>query len=197
MADQLVTPQELASFLQLTYANLTAAQQATMAMLAELATGKVQAGAAGQRLVDATSTAVIDVEMCYQDLYLPLPQRPVRSVTTVKIDGVTTTDVLLRKQQLWRSGGWNTNSSQPTQVTATTVHGYVAGAQGLQLARDMAFGLGAAGWGRPDATVKSERIDDYQVTYAEADSRMQVTDSMRDQLLAKYANTAYVTLSRD
>ena len=43
MADQLVTPSELASFLQLTYADLTPAQQTAMTMLVQLSTGKIQA----------------------------------------------------------------------------------------------------------------------------------------------------------
>jgi hypothetical protein len=190
MADQLVTPSELASFLQ---QDLDTAS-ATLAI--EMATGKVQ-GAAGQRLVAATSTFVIDVGMCDDDQYLMLPQWPVRSVTSVLIDGVADTAWKLRSQQLWRLAGWNTNASAPTQVTAVVVHGYLAGAQGLQLARDYTFSLAGAGYD-PNlaAGVTSEAIDDYKVTYAEADARMQVTPYMRDQLRETYGIPAYVTSSR-
>lgn len=191
MADRLVTPQELASFLQLTYADLTAARQANLALLVEVATGKVQA-AAGQRLVDATSTAVIDVDICEFGPWLPLPQMPVRSVASVLIDGVAATDWYLRRQQLWRLNGWNTNSSAPTQVTATFTHGYLAGAQALEPARGMVFGLAGPASDNPTGAA-SEQIDDYRISYAEADARMQVTDGMRDQLRATYGTTAYVT----
>lgn len=189
MADQLVTGPELASFLQ---QNL---DLSTATLLIEMATGKVQ-HAAGQRLVEATSTFVIDVDMCHDSPWLPLPQLPVQSVATVEIDGVAVTDYVLRRQQLWRLGGWNTNSSAPAQVTAgDVVHGYPTGAQGLQLARDMTLALAAAGYGNPGGGVQSEAIDDYRVTYAEADGRMQVTDSMRDRLRDAYGTSAYVTSS--
>ena len=193
MADQLVTPSELASFLQLTYADLTPAQQTAMTMLVQLSTGKVQA-ACGQRLVEATSTFVLDVEWGSWTPWLDLPQRPIRSVGSVTIDGTAYTDWLLRSQRLWRLGGWNLNASAPAQVTvADCAHGYPAGSQVLQLARDMCLALAAAGYGSPGGAVASEQIDDYRVTYAEADSRMQVTPGMRDMLRQQYGAPAYVT----
>lgn len=190
MADQLVTPAELASFLQKDL------DTATATLLIELATGKVQ-GAAGQRLVAATSTVVIDVGMWHYDEYLALPQLPVRSVTSVTLDGVAITDWRLSSQQLWRLYGWNTNPNAPTQVTATGVaHGYLAGAQALELARGYVFALCAMPYETGGGGVKSEQIDDYRVTYAEADAAMHVTDAMRDQLIAAYGTSAYVTTSR-
>jgi hypothetical protein len=196
MADQIVTPAELATFLQLgAFASLTADQQATLTMLANLATAKVQA-AAGQRIVDATDTAVIDVEVCDFDEYLPLPQLPVRSVATVTLNGTVISDWFVRKQQLWRLLGWSWNTLAPSQVKVLYTHGYLDGAAGLELARGFAFALGAAGWGNPGGAT-SEAIDDYKVTYAEADARMQVTDSMRDQLQAAYGTAAYVVGSRN
>lgn len=189
MADQLVTPSELASFLQMDL------DTATATLLIELATGKVQ-DAAGQLLLDGTSTAVVDVDMCEYDQYLALPQWPVRSVASVLIDGVADTVWKLRSQQLWRLYGWNTNPNAPTQVKATWTHGFPTGAQGLQLARDMTLALAAAGYGNPGGSVQSEQIDDYRVSYAEADARMQVTDGMRDRLREAYGIPAYVTSSR-
>jgi hypothetical protein len=190
MADQLVTPEELASFLQKDL------DTATATLLIELATGKVQA-AAGQRLVAATSTFVIDVGMWDCDEYLTLPQMPVRSVTSVLIDGVAVTDWYLRSQQLWRLYGWNTNPNAPTQVTATGVaHGYLADSQALELARGYVLALCAMPYETAGAAVQSESIDDYRVTYADADAAMQVTDAMRDQLIAAYGTSAYVTTSR-
>jgi hypothetical protein len=190
MADQLVTLSELAAFLQKPVDNSTGT------LLIELATAKVQA-AAGQRLVAATSTFVIDVGMWQCDEYLTLPQLPVRSVAAVEIDGVAITDWRLSSQQLWRLYGWNTNPTAPTQVTATGVaHGYLAGAQALELARGYVLALCAMPYETAGAAVKSESIDDYRVTYADADAAMHVTDAMRDQLIAAYGTSAYVTTSR-
>jgi len=185
-ADQLVTPSELASFMQQDL------DTASATLVIELATGKIQ-GACGQRLVAATSTFVIDVDICEFSPWLTLPQLPVRSVASVLIDGVAATDWYLRSQRLWRLGGWNTNSSAPTQVTVQGVaHGYLTGSQSLQAARDACLALAAAGYGNPQA-VSSEQIDDYRVSYADANARMQVTDAARDLLRETYGIPAYVT----
>lgn len=190
MADRLVTDVELATFLQKDL------DTATAWLLIELATGKVQ-DAAGQRLVAATSTFVIDVGMWECDEYLALPQMPVRSVASVEIDGVAVTDWRLSSQQLWRLAGWNTNPSAPTQVTAGDVaHGYLAGAQALELARDYVFGLCAMPYENAGSAVESESIDDYRVTYADADAAMRLTDSMRDRLRSAYGAGAVITSSR-
>jgi hypothetical protein len=191
MADQLVTPDELASYLQ-----VPTLDTATAVLLIELATGKVQA-AAGQLLVQGTATVTLDVDMCEDSQWLPLPQMPVRSVATVLIDGVTDTSWRLRRQQLWRMNGWNTNSSFPTQVTPTFTYGYAAGAQALQLARDMTFSLAGAGYGNPSAgVVSAEQLDDYRVEYADANARMVVTDFMRAQLRDFYGVSAYISSSQ-
>jgi hypothetical protein len=188
MADQLVTRTELATFLAQTVDNATAD------LLIEMATGKIQA-ACDQRIIEATTTALIDVDICDWSPWLALPQFPVRSVATVLIDGVTVTDYLLRMQQLYRVLGWNSSSSAPTQVSVTYTHGYPAGAQGLQLARDICLALAGAGYGNPGGSAQSEQIDDYRVTYADADARIQVSASMRDQLRAAYGIPAYITSS--
>lgn len=188
MADMLITPAELASALQ------QDVDTATATLLIELATGKVQA-AAGQFLVDMTSTIKLHVDLCDFSPWLALPQLPVRSVASVLIDGVAISDWYLRDQQLWRLNGWNPNASVPTEVTVENTHGYLSGSQALQLARGMALGLAMAGYGNPSGA-ESEAIDDYRVTYAEADARMVVTESMRDQLVAAYGISAYVTSSR-
>lgn len=194
MADQIVTPQELASFLQLTWASLTTDQQATLTMLAGLATAKVQ-DAAGQLLIQGTATVTIDVGMCDDDQYQPLPQSPVRSVASVLIDGVADTSWRLSSQQLWRLAGWNTNASAPTQLTVTFTYGYATGAQALELARGYALALGAAIWPNPTGA-QSEQLDDYRISYADADARMVVPDAMREQLRARYGTTVHVVGSR-
>lgn len=190
MADQLVTPSELASFLQQDL------DTATATLLIEMATGKVQA-ACGQRLISSTSTVTLTVDIFDGDPWLPLPQWPVRSIGSVLIDGVADAEWLLRNQQLWRLAAWNRNWTAPTLVTVSYTYGYLAGEQGLQLARDMTLALAAAGYGNPGGSVSGEKIDDYSVTYAEADGRMQVTDGMRDRLRNTYGMPAYVTGTRD
>lgn len=195
MADQLATPQDLASLLQLDYTALTAAQQATMLMVVELATAKVQRAAGGQRIVDVTDTAVIDVDPWECDLYLPLPQLPVRSVESVAIDGTAVTDWRLSKQMLYRTAGWRASRVEPTQVTVAYTHGYPAGSQWLQLARDHTLALARMPFENPSG-VKSEHIDDYQVSYAEADARMQMTEWMRQAIADAYGTSAHTTGSR-
>jgi len=191
-ADQLATPQDLATILQLDYASLTAAQQATLLMLVELATAKVQRAAGGQRIVDITDTAVIDIDWWEDAEYLPLPQLPVRSVSQVKLNGTVITDWSLRKQKLWRFSGWRTTISTPDQAIVTYAHGLLAGSQWLQTAKGYTLSLGALGWGNPSGASR-ERIDDYEVSYAEADARMQMTKEMAESIAAEYGAGAYVT----
>jgi len=191
-ADQLATPQDLASILQLDYATLPAAQQATLLMLVELATAKVQRAAGGQRIVDVTDTALIDVEWFNNDYYLALPQLPARSITLVKMDGVTITDWSFRNQKLWRANGWCNSTTTPTQNAVTYAHGHLTGSQWLQTAKGYTLSLGALGWGNPSGASR-ERIDDYEVSYAEADARMQMTKEMAESIAAEYGAGAYVT----
>lgn len=163
MADTLATPSDLASYMQQDL-------DASSAVLAlELATAAVQRAAGGQRILDVTDTAIMDVESYYPDYYwLDLPQKPIRSVTSVEIDGVAVTDFFLRKQRLWRLLGWRGVTIEPTQVEVTYAHGYVAGSQWLQLARDATLSLAASAYNagpQGGGTVESEKIDDYSVSY--------------------------------
>lgn len=193
MTDQLVSPSELATFLQLDWGALTTDQQTTMTLLVNLATGKVQA-ASGQRLVDATSTFVLDVDIFDFSPWLTIPQRPLRSVGAVTIDGTAVTDWVLRGQRLWRLTGWNMSASAPSEVVVSGAeHGYLDGAQQLQLARDACLALAAAGWANPGGTASSESIDDYRVVFADAASRMQVSAGMRDMLRDAYGAGVHVT----
>lgn len=188
MADQLATPEDLASLLQ---QDLDAS---TANLLLDLATSKVQRAAGGQRIVDVTDTAVIDVDPWDGDEYLELPQLPVRSVATVLLNGVGISDWTLSQQKLWRLAGWNL-WSQPSQVKVTYSHGYTSGSQWLQLARNFTLALAQMGYGNPSGAA-SEQIDDYRITFAEADARMQMTDAMAAAIAAAYGAGAYVTSSR-
>lgn len=193
MADLLATPQDLASLLQVDYASLTAAQQATLLMLVELATSKVQRAAGGQRIVDITDTAVID-GVC--GVWLELPQLPIRSVSLVKVDGTTITDWSLRRQKLWRAVGWLNTISPPSQITVTYAHGYLTGSQYLQLGKAMTLSLAKAPFTNPSGAT-SESIDDYRVSYAEADARMEMTEPMRATIADAYGRSTFVTDSME
>lgn len=197
MADQLATPADLASFLQLgAFASLTAAKQATITMLVELATSKVQRAAGGQRILEATSTgAVIDLQPGYDDCYVSLPQLPVRSVATVLLNGATITDYYVRSHSLWRSVGWTGWSYIPPQIITTYTHGHPAGSQALQFARTTVMELARGGYGNPYGQT-SKAIDDYRVTYAEADARMVLPQPTAEALASAYGTSAYTTVSR-
>lgn len=194
MADQLATSADLN--LAIDPSGATTIPSATATMLLELATAKVQRAAGGQRIVDLTDTAVIDVDPWDNDVYLPLPQLPVRSVSLVVLDGSTITDWVLRKQMLWRANGWMTSLAQPSQVKVTSAHGYVTGSQWLQLAREMTLSLAVMPYSNPSRAL-SESIDDYHISYGEADARMQLTEFQVGAIQAAYGTSAYVTLSRE
>jgi hypothetical protein len=188
MADQLATTLDLASFLQ------SDLDLSTAVLVLELATAKVQRAAGGQRILSATSTAIIDVPFWSSDFEIELPQSPVRSVASVLLDGVAITDWYLRSQKLWRVLGWSSNALAPTQVTVTYSHGHSAGSQALQLARDMTLELARMAYANPEG-VLSEQIDDYRVSYADALERMQMSPGMRDAIRDAYGQSAYVTSS--
>lgn len=185
MADQLATPGDLSALLQ-----RSDLDDYTSTMLIELATAQIQRICGGQRIIEVTDTAAIDVLEWSQ--WLDLPQRPIRTVGTVVIDGTTVTDFQLTYQRLWRRTGWRMSWLQPSQVLVTYTHGYQAGSQYLQLARQAALTLAAVGYGNP-GQVTGESIDDYKVTYAEAAARMEVTPFMAEALRAAYGTTSYVT----
>lgn len=185
MAQQLVTPEELASALQ------SDLDLSTANMLIEMATGIVQS-ACGQLLIEAIVTELVDITM--PDYWLELSNKPVRSVDSVVLDGTTITDWSLRKQKLWRAGGWLLSYSPPSQAEVTYTYGYPSGSQYLQLARSVTLSLAQAGYGNP-GQVKGEQIDDYRVTYADALGRMELTDSMRQALINAYGSPAVVTVS--
>jgi hypothetical protein len=196
MADQLATPQELASFLQLgDYSTLTPAKQQTLTMLTELATAKVQRAAGGQRIILAESTAVIDLPAGYDDCYVPLPQWPVRSVAAVSLNGGVITNFYLRSHALWRAERWGCWSRVPPQIGVTYTHGHAAGSQSLVLARTAVLELARGGWGNP-LGMTSKAIDDYRVTYAEADARMVLPRPTIDSLAQAYGRSAHVTVLR-
>jgi hypothetical protein len=183
----LATPEDLASLLQQDL------DRATATMLLELSTSQVQRAAGGQRIVDATDTALIDITEL--DQWIDLPQYPVRSVTSVTLDGTVITDWKLVNQRLWRAVGWLTSWAQPSQAAVLNAHGHPTGSQYLQLGRNSALSLAVVGYGTPGGAT-SEAIDDYRVTYAEAAARMEMSEFMAAAIRAQYGTTAYQTTHR-
>ena len=135
MADQLVTPEDLASFLQQDL------DLATATLLIEAATAVVQEAAGGQRILQvAGDTATL---IGTTDSKLDLPQIPVTAVTSVTLDGTALTagsaggvTSTYRRigSKLWRTDGWQTYIGEPSTVVVVYTHGYPAAHQRLQRA---------------------------------------------------------------
>lgn len=174
MADQLATPEDLASFLQ---QDLDAS---TADLLVECATGVIQA-TTGQRIVRATTTPSIPGTF---GQWLTLPQWPVVSVATVELGGAVITDWSLIGVRLWRAGGWQP-SGTPVIVEPTYTHGYAAADQALQYARSAVLSLCAPFYTNPDGA-SSVKIDDYAATYSAMSAAMAANTALADALRAAY-----------
>lgn len=187
MADQLVTPAELASHLQ-TDVDTSSATQAI-----EVATGVVQA-AAGQRIVRVVDDVVVlDLDEIDSGRYLNLPEWPVTAVGTVLVGATTVTDAVaqLSRGRLYRASGWRSVSlypyASPSTATVTYTHGLAAGDQRLQLARSVALNLAAAVYTNPASGVVREQIDDYAVQYDTAAARLDQSPFLIAALRRRYA----------
>lgn len=193
MADLLATPSDLASLLQ------QDVDTATATLLLETATGIVQA-TVGQRIVQVVGDVVVlDLEACDNGLWLDLPQRPVTAVLTVLVGAtpVAGTDyaVQLSRGRLWRRTGWRlatTTSGSwlaPSTVTVTYTHGYAAGDQRLQAARQAVLSLAGSVYVNPSGVTR-EQIDDYQVAYEAMSARMDASPSLQTLLRRRYGRPA-------
>lgn len=169
MADQLVTPSELASLMQQDLDTATA----TLAI--EIATGAVQS-AAGQRIIQVVGDSqVLDLDVLDCSPYLRLPEGPVTAVASATVGATAVTDFTpqLSRGRLWRSMGWRSATlpfwNAPSSVTVVYTHGYPAGHQRLQLARGVVLELAKTGYNAAagSGAIVREQIDDYTVQYAE------------------------------
>lgn len=165
MADQLASPEDLASLLERDDID---AYKATM--LVECGTAVVQA-CVGQRIVEVVDDEVeLDLDEYDGGSYLILPERPVTEVTTVTIGATAVTDYTLQKSKsrMWRADGWRSMLvyyfDQPSTVGIVYTHGYPAGHQKLQLGRGAVLSLISGVYGNPTAATR-ETIDDYTVAY--------------------------------
>lgn len=203
MADQLATPEDLASLLQ---QDLDAA---TATLLVECATAVAQEAAGGQRIVQVVGD--VATVMGTTEAWLPLPQLPVTAVSAVSLDGVALTvgtDYQVFGNRLFRNYGWQNRwgqgwyqygppsqvdqgylGPQPSAVAVTYTHGYPPGHQALQLARSAVLGLAAGAYANPSG-VTQERIDDYSATYEAMSARMAVTSNLKAALRRQYGRRA-------
>ncbi|WP_371409743.1 hypothetical protein OG423_14150 [Micromonospora zamorensis] len=184
MADQLATPADLAALLHIEVADL---HVAAATLLIECATAVVQE-VAGQRIVRASSTVTLEPG---PGRWLWLPQIPVVSVTSVALDGtaLASGDYQVRGHRLWREGGWQLLTSPPSEVAVEYTHGYDAGAQELQRARQAVVALAGAVYSNPTGASR-EQIDDYAVAYEAIAARMEAAPYLRDGLLRYYGRSA-------
>lgn len=182
MADTLASPADLAAFL-----NDATIPEPTATLLLETATGVVQ-GITLQRIVQATSTVQV---MGVTDSWLDLPERPVTAVSGVELDGAVVTvgtdpDEYKRVgSRLWRGNGWAMYVDTPSVVEVVYTHGYAAGAQDLQYARQIVLMLAAQGYSNPTG-VTGFSIDDYREQYAQSVSAGAVPDDVRRELRRRY-----------
>ena len=182
MADQLITPTELASWLQQDL------DLSTANVVINAATAVVQNAAARQRLVLVEDD---EIELIgTTDSWLHLPQRPVVEVVEVVLDDETLTidaaDVFLgHAAKIWRDDGWAASARRPSKVAVTYSHGYVAGDPELELARSAAFSLAATPYSNPTGATQV-KIDDYAEVYAALSARMEAARGLKAALRAQY-----------
>lgn len=189
MADQLATPEDLASLLQRSDLDLS-----TATLLVECATAVVQA-TAGQRIVQAVDdVAVLDLDEHDGGSWLYLPERPVTAVTAVLIGSTPVTSpvgytVQLSRGRLWRATGWRSTLlayyDQPSTVTVTNTHGHPAGHQKLQLGRWAALGLCKGVYPNPQGATRVS-IDDYTEVYEAMTAQMDASPFLATALKRQY-----------
>lgn len=193
MADQLATPQDLASLVQRDWAGLTAAQQATATLIVEICTAVVQEAAGGQRVLQVVGDTATLTGLT--DSWLPLPQIPVTAVASVTLDGVALTagaagsgGATFRRHgnRLWRRDGWQTYVGEPSEVVVVNTHGYATGAQQLQLARGSVLSLGRPLFTNADGVLR-EQIDDYAVAYERVSAALEASPNLKVALRRAYA----------
>jgi hypothetical protein len=107
-----------------------------------------------------------------------LPFRPVTAISAIRINGVTVTGYTLIKNTVYRPVGFGTPYTLvPDKVEIDLTHGYTSVPDDVKAA---VLETAAAGYLQANATVLSERIDDYAVTFAPGGAGVQLTPAARD-----------------
>lgn len=190
MADQLCTPEDLASALQ------SDLDVSTAILWVECATAVVQAAAGGQRIVQVEDD---ELEILgTTDSWLDLPQLPVTDVASVTLDGETltlgtpgdaTTTYRRHGNRLWRTDGWQNYVGEPSQVVVVCTHGYSDGSQDLQLARRATLSIAQAAYSNPSGALR-EAIDDYSVAFEAMKAEMDANTFLQKALRRQYGRRA-------
>lgn len=179
---------------------VAASESGPVAVFLNVASALVR-DAAGAPISQLTSTVTLDGTRASR---LRLPGQPVRSVTTVEIDGAPVADWRLSNGSLWRACGWQSDHG-PSEVSVTYVHGFPAVPADIvdlvcRLAARALVALrsGSDTAGLADRVAVSERIGDYSATYSYVDqfSDVELPTYKRDQLAARFGGVADVVRSR-
>jgi hypothetical protein len=183
VADQLATPEQLASALQ---QDLDAA---TADVWLNAGTAVVQNAAGRQRIVEVEDD---EAELIgTTESWLWLPQRPVSAVESVTLDGVELTagtgdDEYDRYgARLWRTCGWAACSWKPSRVAIVYTHGYPTGDQGLEMARSSVLALAKSVYPNPTGATQI-KIDDYAEVFSALAARMEVSTGLKAALKSQY-----------
>jgi hypothetical protein len=187
MADQLMTPEDLASLLERDDLDTYKAT-----MLSEAATAVVQATVGGQRIVYVADDT-LDM-LGTTDSWLQLPQWPVArdEVSAVTIDGEAVTDFKQFGARLWRACGWQPRCGVPAAIGGVYSHGYPDGRQELQMGRSAVLTLCATAYPNP-TSASSEHIDDYGIVYNQLAKVMEASSFLKAALRSQYGSRASLT----
>lgn len=183
-----------------------------LAYLSDLTTHGISTtnAALAQSLIDSVSEDVREAAGCpitvtesvyttggVAEQFLPLPGGPIRSVTSVTVDGVAVTDFKIRDGRLWRSGGWG---DIDVDVVVEYVHGYDVPPADItrKVCLHVAAGLAAAADGfAGHRGVAYARIDDYHIGYMQGDAEnvdpVELTDREKVDLRNRFGGGVYVT----
>lgn len=107
-----------------------------------------------------------------------LPYRPVTAVSQIRINGVVVTGYTLIKNVVYRAVGFGSPYTLvPDKVEVDLTHGYTSVPDDVKSA---VLETAAAGYLQSNATVASERIDDYAVTFTDSGGGVQLTANARE-----------------
>ena len=188
MADQLATPSDLASAVQMDV------DTASAILAIEVSTAVVQAACGGRRIV----RVVDDTEEVWggTDRILRLKNWPIDTIGSVSYNGSSISQGTgsgswrRSKYGIYRDLGWIECASEPLPTTVVYTHGYAPGTQDLQLGRGTVISLSKGLFISPNGVVIREQIDDYAVAYAEASASLEASPSLVKLLRKQYGPKA-------
>lgn len=163
-----------------------------------------------QSLIDSVSAEVRETAGCpitvtdstitlagVREQFLSLPGGPIRSVTTVTLDGDAVTDYKVRDNRLWRLAGWG---DVDEDVVVTYTHGFDSPPADITrlVCLMVAAGVNAAAGGfAGHRGVAYERDDTYQIGYQQGqDENVDPTalpDRVKADLRRRFGGGSYVT----